>query len=182
MKRKKLFLILFPLILGVLIYVVYRSRNLFYFKIIKSHSLFYDQIIEIRKVAWTYRKFFPLWVVYSLPDGLWLFSFGAALLIDRIFYLFHFFLFTGIYIFMIGFEFVQKYLGGHGSLIGTYDPLDILFFTIGYISIVIISKFLHKKDNITKRQITLENKKNELIYDFKIIVIFSILSVLPTLF
>lgn len=82
---------------------------------------------------------------------------------------------------MVGFEFIQKYLGGHGSLIGTYDPLDILFFTIGYVSIVIISKFLHKKDNTTQKQITLENKKNEVIYDFKIIVIFSILSVLPTL-
>ena len=182
MKRKKIFLVLFPLVVGVIIYLIYRSRNLFYFRIIKSHSAFYDFVDDLRIFAWKYRKIFPLWVVYSLPDGLWLFSFGAALMIDRIFYLFHFFLFTGIYLFMIFFEFIQKYAGGHGSLIGTYDPYDILFFTIGYVAIVLISNHLHKKQSIDKKDITSINKKIELVEDLRIIVIFFILAALPTLF
>ena len=181
MKRKKLFLILFPLFLGVIIYLIYRSRNLFYFKIIESHSIFHTPVISLREFAWNYRKLFPLWVVYSLPDGLWLFSFGAALLIDRIFFYFHFFLFTGIYIFMVIFEFVQKFWGGHGTVIGTYDPLDILFFTFGYIGISIIAKYMHKAQNIPLEKITLKNKRKEFLYDIKIIILFIILALFPVL-
>lgn len=83
---------------------------------------------------------------------------------------------------MVFFEFVQKYAGGHGSLIGTYDPLDILFFTIGYVTIAIISNHLRKQKIITENDITPINKKIELIEDFRIIVIFFILAILPTLF
>ena len=59
------------------IYLLYRSRNLFYFKLI--HSTFLSKpVLHIRDFAKLYRKMFSTWVVYSLPDGLWLFSFGSS--------------------------------------------------------------------------------------------------------
>lgn len=182
MSRKKIFLILFPLFIGVGIYFLYRSRTLFYFKIFETHPVVYDYVIKIRDVAWLYRKHLPLWSVYSLPDGLWLFSFGAILLVDRVFYFFHFSIFTSIYIFMILLEFIQKFFGGHGTLLGTFDILDILFFTLGYISIVLISNFFYKKDRKNIRDTSFEVKRKEISEDIKFIVIFTILGILPSLF
>lgn len=182
MNKRKIFLVLFPLLVGVGIYFLYRSRNLFYFKIFETHPLIYEYVIKIRDIAWHYRKYLPLWSVYSLPDGLWLFSFGAILLIDRIFYFFHLAIFTCIYIFMIILEFLQKSFGGHGTLLGTFDKFDIIFFTLGYIFIVLISNYFHKKDLKNLKNIDLETKKKEFIEDTKYIFIFTILGALPSLF
>lgn len=182
MKKGKVFLILFPLFLGIGIYLLYRSKNLFYFKFFSTHPVIHEHIISLRKLAWFYRKHLPLWSVYSLPDGLWLFSFGAALLIDRRFYIMHFVIFTFIYIFMIGLEFVQKYFGGHGTMLGTFDYLDIAFFTCGYICITLISILFYKlQKNMFFNEINL-TKKDELIEDLKFSIIFLILGVLPSLF
>lgn len=180
MKKRKLILIFFPLFLGVAIYLLYRSRNLFYFKLI--HGTFLNEpVLQLRTFARIYRKMFSTWVVYSLPDGLWLFSFGAALLVDRIFYFYNFVVFTGIYLWMIILEFLQLFFGGHGSLLGTFDTMDLFFFTLGYISIVLISNYIHKKNRVDKSMYTLENKKKEFIYNLKTIFIFTILGILPSL-
>lgn len=180
MRKRKLFLIFFPLFLGIGIYLLYRSRNLFYFKLI--HSTFLSKpILHIRDFAKLYRKMFSTWVVYSLPDGLWLFSFGAALLVDRTFYFYDFVVFTSIYIGMIILEFLQLYFGGHGSMIGTFDTMDIFCFTLGYIAIVLISKYYHKKNPPDKSMFTIENKKKEVLYNVRTIIIFIILGILPSL-
>lgn len=182
MSKRKIFFILFPLFLGVTIYFLYRSRDLFYFKIFTTHPIIYSFVIKIRNIAWLYRKHLPLWTVYSLPDGLWLFSFGAILLLERFFYLLHLTIFTIIYIFMIILEFIQKYFGGHGTLLGTFDKLDILFFSLGYISIVLISSFLHKKSKKNKSEVTFVSMKKEIVEDCKYCLIFIILGALPSLF
>lgn len=179
MRKRKIFLILFPLFLGVAIYFLYRSKNLFYFNIFKTHPLLYQLVLDIRTIAWLYRKHLPLWTVYSFPDGLWLFSFGAILLIDRLHYYLHFFIFTIIYILMVMLEFLQKYFGGHGTIIGTFDKLDILFFTIAYFSISLISFFMKLKED---NPLTDTSKKSEILEDIKFIFIFIILGVLPSLF
>ncbi len=83
---------------------------------------------------------------------------------------------------MIALEFLQKYFGGHGSLLGTFDKLDILFFTLGYISIALISHYLHIKDKKIIKDISFISKRKELLEDIKYIAIFVILGVLPSLF
>ncbi|WP_286033442.1 hypothetical protein [Fusobacterium necrogenes] len=183
MSKKKIFFILFPLIVGIGIYFLYRSRTLFYFKIFEIHPIIYHYVVKLRDLAWSYRKHLPLWSVYSLPDGLWLFSFGAALLIDRLFYFFHLILFTIIFILMIFLEFVQKYFGGHGTLLGTFDILDILFFTLGYLSILLISNFFYiqNRKNINIKNNNYLIKKKEILEDLKIIILFAILGILPSL-
>lgn len=180
MRKRKLILIFFPLILGIIIYLLYRSRNLFYFKLINATFL-NESVLQLRTFAKLYRNMFSTWVVYSLPDGLWLFSFGAALLVDRIFYFYNFVVFTGVYLWMIILEFLQLFFGGHGSLLGTFDTMDIFFFTLGYLSIVLISNYIHKKNKPEKSVYTLENKKKEFFYNLKTIFIFTVLAILPSL-
>lgn len=181
MKRKKLLIVLFPLILGIAIYVAYRSRNLFYFKLIKSHDMLHNIVLYMRKFAWKYRLYFPLWAVYSLPDGLWLMSLGLALLIDRVFFKLHFFIFTLVYLVMISFEYIQKFYGGHGTFIGTYDKMDIIFFTFGYILAIIISVIINKKYMPKENFKNSLTWKKEIIKSIKLIILFIILAGLPTL-
>lgn len=176
MTSKKKFLIIFPLFLGIAIYFLYRSKNLLYFNIFKTHQIIYDITLIIRKYAWYFRKNFPLWFVYSLPDGLWLFSFGISLLVERVYYLIHFLIFTAIYVFMIFFEYIQKYYGGHGSMIGTYDKNDIIFFSLGYVFVILISLFCRKKE---AKSIAIKRKEN--FENILIIFVFSILGILPSL-
>lgn len=176
MRLRKLLLILLPLLIGVGIYLLYRSRNLFYYQFIEE-THFHPYITSLRENAKIYRSIFSTWIVYSLPDGLWLFSFGAALLVDRVYYYLHFILFTCIFGTMIGIEYLQKYLGGHGHWLGTYDFQDIEAYSIAYVSIVCISFILHL---FAKKRF--QNKKAECITDFYYIILFSILGTLPSLF
>lgn len=121
-------------------------------------------------------------MVYSLPDGLWLFSFGAALLLDRKKYYFHLFIYTLIYLGMILIEYIQKFYGGHGSKIGTFDVYDIMFFTLGYLGIFIISFYDFIKELRYSDKIDEIIFRKEIIEDIKIMLIFMILGVLPSLF
>ena len=178
MRKRKILLILFPLFLGIGIYLLYRSRNLFYFKLI--HSTFLSKpVLHIRDFAKLYRKMFSTWVVYSLPDGLWLFSTGAVFLIARKKYLLHFLWFLFIYLFVVGGEFIQKYYGGHGTPIGTYDKTDIIAFTYAYISINIISLILRKFDNKYKYK---DKTSKEVMQNIRYTLIFSALGLLPNMF
>lgn len=66
-------------------------------------------------------------------------------------------------------------------MIGTFDTMDILFFTLGYLLIVLISKYYHKKNPPDKSLFTIENKRKEVIFNIKTILIFTILGILPSL-
>lgn len=95
MKKIKFLLVFLPLLLGVIIYLLYRSKNLFYFNFIHFLNI-NGYVLLAREAATLYRKLFPTWVIYSLPDGLWLFSTGAVFLIARKKYLLHFLVFIHI--------------------------------------------------------------------------------------
>lgn len=181
MNRRKISIVLSPLILAITIYVVYRSRNLFYFKLIKSHDILHNIVLYCRQIAWRYRLYFPLWAVYSLPDGLWLMSLGLALLIDRVYFILHFSIFTLVYLAMVSFEYIQKFYGGHGTFIGTYDKMDILFFTFGYILATIISVIVNRNIILNKELKNTLTLKKEIIKSIKLIILFVILAGLPTL-
>ncbi|MEG0136108.1 MAG: hypothetical protein RR682_08870, partial [Cetobacterium sp.] len=59
----KIFLVLFSFLLGVIIYLLFRSRKLFYYKFIEIAHLNYI-VEDIRKIVWVYRKYIPNWVIY----------------------------------------------------------------------------------------------------------------------
>ena len=178
MKKIKFLLVFLPLLLGVIIYLLYRSKNLYYYNFIHFLNI-NGYVLFAREAATLYRKLFPTWVIYSLPDGLWLFSTGAVFLIARKKYLLHFFWFLFIYLFVVGGEFVQKYYGGHGTPIGTYDKTDIIAFTYAYISINIIALILRKFDNKYKYK---DKTSKEVMQNIKYTLIFSVLGLLPNMF
>lgn len=181
MKKQKIFLTCFPLIIGVLIYLFFRSRHLFYFQLLKHLSLDIH-IIETRNYIRTFRHLFPNWIIYSLPDGVWLFSFGIALLVNRIYFPLISKIYTIIYIFMIFIEFFQLRFGGHGTFLGTFDLMDIYCFTGGYFLAISISFFFWKKQ--LKIEFEKQNSFTKL-YEIKrsifIIIIFTFLGFLPSL-
>ncbi len=180
MKKKliKLIIISLPIFIGFLIYLVFRSKSLFYFNIFRLLGL-EPFILLLREYASTHRELFPTWTVYSLPDGLWLLSFGLSIYFSSRRYFFNLFIFTSITIFMIYFESFQKEYGGHGTVIGTYDIKDIYCYLGSFfiLFLLFIKKLIFKKKNTEENASFL----SDILSLIKIIIIFSTLAVLPTL-
>ena len=177
MKKIKFILVFVPLLIGALIYLLYRSRNLFYYNLIHFFDM-NGHVVLARQTAKIYRKLFPTWSIYSLPDGLWLFSTGAAFLICRNYYLLHTVWFTVIYILMIGIEYLQKFYGGRGTMLGTYDEKDIIAFTTAYILINIIAFISRKLDSRYKYKKSL---KMEIVENIFYSFIFFVIGLLPSM-
>jgi len=69
-----------PLLLGGLIYIMFRSTELRMFKWLSAFGL--DSLIfSARANISALKNHLPNWFFYSLPDGLWVYSFTSALLI-----------------------------------------------------------------------------------------------------
>lgn len=178
MKKIKFLLVFLPLLTGALIYLLYRSKNLYYYNFI--HFLDINGFVLLaRETATLYRKLFPTWVIYSLPDGLWLFSAGAVFLVARKRFFLHVIWFFFIYLLVILGEFVQKFFGGHGTPVGTFDKSDIVAFTYAYISInvvAIILRFFQNKDKYI-----FKNSK-EILENICYTIIISIVGLLANMF
>lgn len=127
-KRLKIILYFIPLILGGLIYIIFRTETLIMFQWFRYINIS-DEIRLIKSYRTTYS--FPNWFIYSLPDGLWIFSYTAISLkiwkhlITRqnIFWVF------SIPIIAISSEFLQLFK----IIPGTFDFLDAIFYSVGTI-------------------------------------------------
>ncbi|MGL4633930.1 MAG: hypothetical protein ACRCUO_05325, partial [Cetobacterium sp.] len=150
----KIFIVLASFALAVLIYLLFRSRKLFYYQIVELMNLD-SHVGSIRKVVWVYRKHIPNWVIYSLPDGLWLFSMGVSILHNRVFYKKAQNIFNIIFFTMIGIEVFQGIYGGHGTFIGTFDGADVICYTIGYIMASILGYLSWVKNS---KEIKIQNE------------------------
>ncbi|MGL5233104.1 MAG: hypothetical protein ACRC7W_07225 [Fusobacteriaceae bacterium] len=183
MKKKVLF-IYFPIILGFLIYILFRSKSLFYFQIFKLLNLDI-YIIEIRKFVFLYRKLIPNWFIYSLPDGLWIFSFGSALLFNFKNFNKKLIIFCIVFLVTIIFEYVQFYYGGHGSLFGTFDMADLVCFFGAFFLCIILNSILYLKNKSKIPEDITSDNGDSFFQIFKsqiiILIIYFILSILPTL-
>ena len=178
MKKIKFLLVFLPLLTGALIYLLYRSKNLYYYNFI--HFLDINGFVLLaRETATLYRKLFPTWVIYSLPDGLWLFSAGAVFLVARKRFFLHVAWFFFIYLFVILGEFVQKYFGGHGTPVGTFDKSDIVVFSYAYIAINIVAIILRLFQN--KDKYVFKNSK-EILENICYTIIISIVGLLANMF
>lgn len=119
--------VLLPLIIGGLIYISFRSLSLrlfSWFEILGINSF----SSSIRNLANPFKNDLPPWIYFSLPDGLWIYSFSSALLIfwNNDFQKLKYWLFipfiSGILI-----EILQQFK----LFPGTFDFLDLLFSTLG---------------------------------------------------
>jgi len=133
-----------PILIGSLLYILFRSQHLRMFKWFSFVGL--DNIIfSARTELLGFKKHLPLWTYYSLPDGLWVYSFTSALLIfwnGRLTFWLILPLLTGALV-----EIAQ----GLKIFPGTFDILDLTFTGCGLLlSIIIInSKFKQNEKNVS---------------------------------
>ena len=128
--------IIFPLTIGGIIYISFRSTYLKMFIWFKQIGVG-DSVLTLRHQLSGIESILPRWIYLSLPDGLWVYSFTSALLIiwenqfrNAKFWLV-FPLLTGI---------VTEIAQGIKLYPGTFDILDLVFSIIAsLLSIVIIN-------------------------------------------
>jgi len=127
-KKQFIFGFLLPILIGGLIYVFFRSNTLIMF------SWFNDLrispiILDIRQYTMPFKNYFPDWFLYSLPDGLWIFSYTSLILLlsNNIIKFKNIFWILIIFIYVISIEFLQLF----GLYNGTFDIFDILFYISG---------------------------------------------------
>ena len=78
MKTKQLTNPFLVFLLGVLIYLLFRSESIRVFDYLTYVKL--DKPLSIiRSFTLPLTQFIPDWIIYSLPDGLWLFSFSLII-------------------------------------------------------------------------------------------------------
>lgn len=78
---KKLLIAIGPVFLGGLIYIVYRVKTLIMFDWFENYSKINDLVIFLRKNLVFKNISIPDWVLFSLPDALWLYSFTYIVLL-----------------------------------------------------------------------------------------------------
>jgi len=129
--------VLLPIFIGGLIYIVSRSKSLKMFNWFEKINL----SNEVRII----RDYFsnielPNWIIYNLPDFLWVFSFTSLLFIiwnkkiekENVFYI----------LFPMGIGVLSEFGQLFSIINGTFDKVDIIFYVFGGLSsIYIISKF-----------------------------------------
>jgi hypothetical protein len=124
-----------PIIFGGFIYLISRPKTIFLFDWIR--------IIKLENASNTIRIFFaeyefPNWVKYNLPDLLWVFAFTSVMLIiwkgiDTKFK--NVYVFSPLFIGIIS-EFLQYF----NPKFGTFDIMDIVFYSLGSIISISILK------------------------------------------
>ncbi|MDR2878954.1 MAG: hypothetical protein LBV03_03475 [Fusobacteriales bacterium] len=128
--------IIFPILLGGIIYVFFRSSNLLmfsWFKFLKLDGFIYF----IRKYTVLYQKNIPYYALYSLPDGLWAYSFIAFLSL----YFKNKFIYTLPGTIGAAVEILQLWF-----VPGTFDILDLIIIILCTLTIMFVIK-LNIKEN-----------------------------------
>lgn len=120
-----------PLVIGGILYVVFRTKSLKMFSWFDSIG-FNTQISFLREYAIPLKSLLPSWVYFSLPDGLWVYSFTSIILLiweGEINYWLIIPFTTGILV-----EVMQGF-----SFIGTFDWIDFIFSIFGFFFSIIIN-------------------------------------------
>lgn len=137
-------LIVFPLLLGGAVYILLRPAEPLFFEWIKIIGL-EDWLYLLRNNKFISSFTFPDWFIYSLPSGLWAFSYAfiiAGIWSDKNSILKYFWLAT-IPVLVFGFEFLQL-----SHLVkGTFSIPDLVFGFIGILSGTTITKLHHYEKN-----------------------------------
>jgi len=134
--------VFFPLIVGCLIYIFFRSisiRFFYWFEIVGIKSF----VLSIRNIIYPFKNELPTWIYFSLPDGLWVYSLSSALIIlwREQFKFGKYWLMIPL-LFGAFFEFGQKMK----IFPGTYDIIDFTFSIIALIlSIITLKPKIQKK-------------------------------------
>lgn len=137
MKKKLLLGHILPLMIGGLIYLAFRTDSLLMFKWFDAILL--DTPIEyLREMTLTSSKHLPNWFLFSLPDGLWIFSYISLTLViwrnkitkQNVFW-----------ILIIPCFAIISELGQSFKIVsGTFDYTDLTFYFLGVITPLVLFK------------------------------------------
>lgn len=136
------FKIITPILLGVIIYISFRSENIKFFYWFKYFKI--NEYINIwRDNANSIKENIKPWIRYSLPDGLWVYSFSATLYLIWS----HKFQITKMLIISIPFVifFTMEMLQYFNVINGTFDIMDILISFIMYMIFILEVKLKSNK-------------------------------------
>src|SRR5690606_36662183 len=128
--------VLLPIFVGGLIYLLFRSKSLIMFNWFDTIGIL-DLIQTFRNYFIGIKEIVPIWVNYSLPDALWVYSFTSTILLFESnwkvlkFWLLVPFLFGPLI------EIFQLFR----LFPGTYDPSDLLFTSIAFITRILIFNY-----------------------------------------
>lgn len=126
---KQLLIVLVPLLLGSIIYIFYREPT---FNLVNWFGL--NEILKDLNV----RTNLPNWVIYNLPDGLWVFAFTYLVL-----FIFGFKFRKGFIFLTLFSPIIISLISEIGQLYdfmqGTFDLLDVLFYLIGFLLPVLLN-------------------------------------------
>lgn len=132
-----------PLFIGVLIYIFFRTTEL---KMCKWFSLIgiKDYIITTKIFFLDVKSYLPNWIIFSLPDGLWTYSFSAMLYYswDEIFLKYRILL-----IFPFCCLFILEIIQYKNENFGTFDFADLI---VSFIMNMLLIKNL-KLNNYEKK-------------------------------
>ncbi len=124
-QKRKILILLVPVILGGIIYIVFRSDQLLLFNWLAT----IDGVRTLNNYGNTIHVFH--WFKYSLPDGLWLYSYTSLMLEIwryRINEQSLFWVFSLPFI-ALSSEFLQLFK----IIPGTFDFIDLIFYSLGII-------------------------------------------------
>ena len=78
-KYKIIIHVIIPVLIGGFIYILFRENNLLMFSWFESLGL--DSITNYLRNNYLFNNQIPEWIIYSLPDGIWIYSFTSLMLI-----------------------------------------------------------------------------------------------------
>ncbi len=139
-KHKFLILIILPLLFGFLVYLYFREGNFLYEKIL---------CLKVDKIKLNNANYLYYWLKFSFPDAVYIFSISNWFLLVN-FNKLGFFISFIFYIFLILLEILQYIFSDKINWLGTYDSLDLLSYSIGYILSLII---MMKIQNVGKNKV-----------------------------
>ena len=135
--RKLIFLSILSILLGGVIYIAFRSSSIILFKWI-DYIVLIDPVENLRIVTLPYKEYLSEWFLYSLPDGLWMFSYSCIVLViwKRKITKYSLLWLLSLPMISILFEVLQYY----NYFNGTFDIVDIFFFLMGSLLPILINE------------------------------------------
>ena len=139
--RKLIFLSILSILFGGVIYIAFRSSSIILFKWI-DYIVLIDPVENLRIVTLPYKEYLPDWFLYSLPDGLWMFSYSCIVLViwKRKITKYSLLWLLSLPMISILFEVLQYY----DCFNGTFDIIDIIFYIFGSLLPILINKKIKK--------------------------------------
>lgn len=128
LNRAVLAISLLPLLLGGVTYLFWRPDTVYFISCLNELSI-YRLLEPLRNYTANLYPYLPEWLVYSLPNGLWAFSYAFVITFlwsgekTRVKY----FWFTTVPLVGLGYEFLQF----RGVLYGTFCIIDLSLCSVG---------------------------------------------------